>query len=119
LAEIAWLHNTDIWYWGDIDTHGFAMLDQLRCYFPHARSLLMDNETLQTHGKLWGEEPSPTSKELPRLTPEEASIYTALLQNNFAPRLRLEQERINYGWLEEKLARLRESTMYRISPTTF
>lgn len=119
LAEIHWLHNTDIWYWGDIDTHGFAMLDQLRCYFPHARSLLMDNETLQAHNKLWGEEPTPTAKALPRLTPEETRVYTALLQNKFAPRLRLEQERISYGWLKEKLAHLRESTMSRIFPTPF
>lgn len=42
LKNMAWLAATDIHYWGDIDTHGFAMLDQLRSYHPHVRSLLMD-----------------------------------------------------------------------------
>ena len=30
LAGAAWLHTCSIHYWGDIDTHGFAILDQLR-----------------------------------------------------------------------------------------
>ena len=110
LAEIAWLHHTELWYWGDIDTHGFAMLDQLRCYFPHTRSMLMDNSTLQTHRTLWGEEPTPTAKVLPRLTVEETGIYNALCQNEFAARLRLEQERISYGWVAQALANLIEQT---------
>lgn len=108
LAEITWLHHIEIMYWGDIDTHGFAMLDQLRCYFPHARSLLMDNPTLQAHRTLWGEEPTPTAKDLPRLTAEETGIYNALRQNEFAARLRLEQERISYGWVARTLANLIE-----------
>ncbi len=36
LAEASWLKERDLFYWGDIDTHGFAILDQLRGHFPHA-----------------------------------------------------------------------------------
>ena len=42
-----------IHYWGDIDTHGFAILDQLRAHFPQARSFLMDRDTLLAHQAQW------------------------------------------------------------------
>ncbi len=42
LAQAGWLARCQVYYWGDIDTHGFAILDQLRTHIPHARSLLMD-----------------------------------------------------------------------------
>jgi hypothetical protein len=32
-------------YWGDLDTHGFAILDELRAHCPHAESLLMNRAT--------------------------------------------------------------------------
>jgi hypothetical protein len=37
LARASWLHRCQLHYWGDIDTHGFAILDQLRGYFPARR----------------------------------------------------------------------------------
>ena len=53
LADVRWLRNRTIYYWGDIDTHGFAILDRLRAAFPEATSLLMDRETLMQHQSLW------------------------------------------------------------------
>ena len=46
LVAADWLQSRQIRYWGDIDTHGFAILDQLRARFVHAQSFLMDRETL-------------------------------------------------------------------------
>lgn len=34
LGDIPWLHRCPLHYWGDIDTHGFAILDRLRAHFP-------------------------------------------------------------------------------------
>lgn len=39
--------------WGDIDTHGFAILDRLRRHFPQVRSMLMDRATLLAHEGQW------------------------------------------------------------------
>jgi len=103
LARAAWLHRSRLHYWGDIDTHGFAILDQLRGYFPHAASFLMDRETLLTHRSHWGEEPEPARHDLSRLTPEEAAVYEDLRFDRLQPRLRLEQERVGFGWLNERL----------------
>lgn len=38
LAQADWLSRVEINYWGDIDTHGFAILNQLRCKFPDVQS---------------------------------------------------------------------------------
>ena len=68
LSRADWLHQCRVFYWGDIDTHGFAILDQLRGHFPHVVSFLMDRETLLAHHLLWGKEPEPARHHLPRLT---------------------------------------------------
>ncbi len=38
LGGATWMRNCEIHYWGDIDTHGFAMLNRLRTRFPRVRS---------------------------------------------------------------------------------
>ncbi|MFN0119535.1 MAG: DUF3322 domain-containing protein [Blastocatellia bacterium] len=103
LARGAWLAQCGMSYWGDIDTHGFAILDQLRARFPHVASFLMDRETLLAHEAQWGEEPRQTTHDLPRLTQPEAALYDDLRDNRIQPNLRLEQERVGFGWLTEAL----------------
>lgn len=85
-----------LWYWGDMDTHGFGMIDMIRHYFPRTRSFLMDEATLLSHKHLWGNEPSPVNRDLPQLLPHEARVYDALINHTHAPNLRLEQERISF-----------------------
>ncbi|MGY6215786.1 DUF3322 domain-containing protein [Methylolobus aquaticus] len=105
LARAAWLQRCHLHYWGDIDTHGFAILDQLRGHFPHAASFLMDRETLLAHRSYWGEEAEPARHDLSRLTSEEGALYDELRFDRIQPRLRLEQERVRFGWLGERLHR--------------
>ncbi len=104
LARAVWLHRCRLHYWGDIDTHGFAILNQLRGHFPHATSFLMDRETLLAHRPHWGEEPEPARHDLSRLTTEEAAVYDDLRFDRHQPRLRLEQERVGFGWLNARVA---------------
>lgn len=103
LAGAAWLHRCQLHYWGDIDSHGFAILNQLRSDFPQAQSFLMDRETLLAHRLHWGQETSPTQQELPRLSTQEAQVYDELRFDRLQPRLRLEQERVGFGWLSDRL----------------
>ena len=104
LSEASWLNNCQIYYWGDIDTHGFAILDQLRHQFPHCQSLLMDSKTLMAYQKFWGKEPQQEQRELPALTSREAQLYDDLRFNRVGHNLRLEQERIGFTSLETALA---------------
>jgi hypothetical protein len=105
LKEISWLNDKTIYYWGDIDTHGFAMLDQVRHYFPHTESFLMDHETLLAHRQLWGEEGKPTSRDLDGLRPKEMELYQKIINHSYGKNLRLEQERIGINWLNAALSK--------------
>lgn len=103
LAQTRWLERCALRYWGDIDTHGFAILDQLRSRFPHVASLLMDRATLMAHQGAWGTEADQVGHDLPRLDAAERMLYDDLRDNRIQPGLRLEQERIGYAWLEQAL----------------
>ena len=101
LAGISWLAKARLTYWGDIDTHGFAILDRLRAHYPKAHSLLMDEATLEAHLDLAVTERTPTRATLPRLTAEEGQVYQGLIAHHWGDRLRLEQERISWAWVRE------------------
>ena len=104
LESLAWLPALDIVYWGDIDTHGFAILNRLRHHVPRVRSILMDPATLLAHRDQWIREPIPTSAALDRLNTEEQSLYGALVTAEFGPAVRLEQERVSFAAIQRALA---------------
>ncbi len=106
LDGLAWLERARVFYWGDIDTHGFAILDELRAHCPRARSFLMGRDTLLGCEACWGREEKQTARDLPRLTPEEAALYNELRDNRRRANLRLEQERIGFDRVRDALARL-------------
>lgn len=97
IKEAAWLSSRDLIYWGDIDTHGFGILDRLRSMFPSVRSFLMDRKSFLDHQHLWVTEPKPRTDLLSRLTPSETKLYDELRHNQLGEHLRLEQERIRFG----------------------
>jgi hypothetical protein len=106
LAQVPWLKTKAVFYWGDIDTHGFAILDSLRGFLPAAQSFLMDRETLLAHQSLWGHEPDRCDKDLARLTAPEAALYLDLQTDRLGPHVRLEQERIAFGCLQRALGKV-------------
>ena len=105
LAEIGWLRGAAIWYWGDIDTHGFAILDRLRASLPHVRSFLMDHDTLMAHITLWGKEAASErfDSELEHLTASEQTLFENLRHDRLGKQVRLEQERISYGLVQRAI----------------
>lgn len=103
LARSHWLNNCSIYYWGDIDTHGFGILDQLRGHFDHVVSFLMDRATLDAHAAIWGREDKPLRVDLHRLTLDERVLYDDLRDNRTRTGLRLEQEHIGFQWLAHRL----------------
>jgi hypothetical protein len=79
LTQAAWLTSCQVYYWGDIDTHGFAILDQPRAYLPHVLSLLMDRDTLLAFKAQWGREKKQTLRDLSRLNAEERALYDIIM----------------------------------------
>jgi hypothetical protein len=103
LESLGWLADIGLNYWGDIDTHGFAILNRLRRRFPHARSMLMDRATLLAHSGQWVTEPNPTDAGLDLLDPAEDALYRDLVSHALGQSVRLEQERVRFAALEEAL----------------
>ena len=106
LRRAQWLSRCRLFYWGDIDTHGFAILDELRGHFGRVESFLMDRATFDQFEPLWGTERSPLDRDLPRLTDEERALYDDLRFDRIGSNLRLEQERIGFEWVRRRLGRL-------------
>jgi hypothetical protein len=103
LHTASWMAGRHIYYWGDIDTHGFAILDRLRGRFPNVRSFLMNRETLLAHRSLWVQEQAPYRAALSRLDEDERAVFDDLVHDRLGEKVRLEQERISYTFVEENL----------------
>jgi hypothetical protein len=101
LRPLRWLADKNLVYWGDIDTHGFAILNSVRRSFEGTRSMLMNRATLLAHEGQWVGEPNPTGEHLEALLPDEASLYTDLVEGALGDCVRLEQERISYAAIEQ------------------
>ncbi|MFW8566262.1 Wadjet anti-phage system protein JetD domain-containing protein [Orrella sp. 11846] len=97
LGQLPWLQQARCFYWGDMDTHGFAILNRARTYLPNLQSVLMDEATLLSHQSLWVQEKDQhPASELGLLTDAEQRIYASLKTQTYGQQVRLEQERI--GW---------------------
>ena len=94
LGQATWLRGLCVLYWGDIDTHGFAILSQLREFLPHAESILMDEPTLLAFRDSWTSEPVQSKVTAGRLAMEEQALLLDLQEQRFGENLRLEQEKI-------------------------
>ncbi|WP_020657015.1 Wadjet anti-phage system protein JetD domain-containing protein [Massilia niastensis] len=107
VAQVDWLRAKEVLYWGDIDTHGFAILDRLRASLPQTRSLLMDAATLHAHRRLWGSEEIDKryAGDLARLTGDEYRLFQDLRDDAYGERVRMEQERIAYAWVLDAIER--------------
>ncbi|MFZ4287724.1 Wadjet anti-phage system protein JetD domain-containing protein [Variovorax sp. HJSM1_2] len=98
LGALPWLQEADVVYWGDIDSHGFAILDRARKAVPQIRSILMDEATLLAHRPLWVQESALCANmAFDGLTPEEKSLYEHLRAGTWGGRVRLEQERLEWA----------------------
>lgn len=94
LNNVEWLNGVDLLYWGDIDIQGFEILSQFRSYFPHSKSVLMDE---QTFDKFFEDDKGTISNISTKLnlTIEEQELYDKLKKNNW----RLEQEKIPFDYV--------------------
>lgn len=98
VARLPWAGT--VTYWGDLDSHGFAILNRLRARGVDATSALMDVDTLFDHRDLWGIDPDPNVGVFELLTSDErTTLHSLSAEGN----IRLEQERIPWSYA---LARL-------------
>ncbi|HCT15095.1 Wadjet anti-phage system protein JetD domain-containing protein [Corynebacterium nuruki] len=90
-AQLPWLVNLPTWYWGDLDTDGFAILSAVRSHLPQVQSVLMDEAAVRRWRPLATTDTHPDRKILPYLTTAEDAALDLLASLG---NLRIEQERI-------------------------
>ena len=98
MKDVEWMKTKRIFYWGDLDAHGFQILSEIRTHFPHVESFLMDRETFDKFFEK--DNGSETNVEkLSFLTQEEKTMFEFLKENNY----RLEQEKIPYEYISNRI----------------
>jgi hypothetical protein len=101
LKNVQWLKNKSIYYWGDIDEHGFQILHQIRSYFPQTKSIMMDTNTFEKFQDLAGNGERNKAATLSNLTDDDALLYQSLKDR--IAKNRLEQEKIPQYYVEEQI----------------
>lgn len=89
-AAVPWLPAVDVAYWGDLDTWGYSILDDVRAVLPLVRSVLMDEATAASHMSLATAEPVPFDGVIERLTSTEAQGLALIREGQ----RRIEQEHL-------------------------
>jgi len=98
LKEIPWVKQSQCYYWGDIDTHGFAILNKAKASLQNIESLLMNEETLLRYKGLWVREEKPSkARDVNSLNDDERRMYQGLMENKWGDQVRFEQERVSWA----------------------
>lgn len=99
LTDLPWLDSCRIFYWGDLDVHGFHILSRLRERFPRIESVLMDEKTLEDFPGLVREGRSAAYELTGALTSSEFATYRRVQAHGCL----LEQEQLPQEYSSAKL----------------
>lgn len=99
LKDAAWRHKR-LYYWGDLDSWGLAILGNAQQYQPHLSALMMDKATFEYHRRHAVRESNSYPSCPPALDREQMALFT-FLQGNA---LRLEQEFLDQAWVRKCFA---------------
>lgn len=99
LTNVKWLACCRLFYWGDMDSHGFETLSHLRQTFPHTVSILMDEDTFASHSAFVVKAGTTSSFGKLELVATEQALYNQLVENGTL----LEQERIPNSYSTPRL----------------
>jgi aryl-alcohol dehydrogenase-like predicted oxidoreductase len=83
-------------YRGDLDTHGFAVLNQLCAWLPQTRSLLTDRDTPMAHRDHWVAEASPAVSQLKLVRGIEEDVLPTVQRHGMGT---LVYSPLSGGWL--------------------
>ena len=95
-----WFNNYNLFYFGDLDEHGYDILSIVRGFFPGTKSISMDINTLETFNQFRVKGEVLSGNIIPaNLSKDELEVFMELRKDK--NKNRLEQERISQKWIEE------------------
>lgn len=104
LNNVEWFNSKRIYYFGDLDEHGFDILSSYRRFYPNIQSFCMDDKTWNKYQEFAVEGKKLDGNKIPEnLTIDEKAVFT-ILHNSL--KNRIEQERISVEYIREALEQL-------------
>ena len=101
LAVAGWLRDCSLFYWGDLDEHGFSILARFRQLQTGVQSVLMDLTTFDHFAAFHVDYTPPENTPETSLSEDELSARSATV----SMRKRLEQERISLPFAHAAIER--------------
>ena len=104
LNNIEWFNSKKIFYFGDLDEHGFDILSSYRRFYSNIQSFCMDNDTWNKYQEYAVEGKILDGNKIPEnLTIDEKAVFT-ILHNSL--KNRIEQERISVKYIKDTLSNI-------------
>lgn len=111
LAALPLFADRRVIYWGDIDAHGYEILDRFRRRVTQTVSILMDTLTLNRYAPIAVNSPETQLREMKLLTSDERAAYEICVTKHW----RIEQERICQSYATTHFSQLFDAEMGRIT----
>ena len=96
-TRFTWLNDYNLYYFGDLDEHGYEILSIFRTSFPRTKSFCMDMSTFNEFDRFRVKGESLKGNVPTNLTDDEMCVFSELKKDK--QRNRLEQERISQAWI--------------------
>ena len=99
IQNIDWIKGKNIYYWGDIDEHGFEILNQFKTCFSGTKSILMEKRILEQFNSYITNGETSKALSLSALDATEKEVFEFVRTNQ----VRLEQEKIPQDFVVDYL----------------
>lgn len=101
LNNVKWFNSKRIYYFGDLDEHGFDILSSYRRFYPNIQSFCMEKSDWNKHLQYAVVGKKLESSRIPEnLIAEENEVFQIIRNST---QNRIEQERISVSYIQEKL----------------
>ena len=106
ILNVGWFNTKKLFYFGDLDEHGFNILSTYRRYYPQIKSFCMDISVLNEYSQFIAEGKVLDNSKIPEnLSTLEKECFM-FLRDAKNKKNGLEQERIHINYIKKKLQQL-------------
>ena len=106
LKEIEWFKSKELYYFGDLDEHGFDILSTYRRCYPQIQSFCMDKNVLDEYEQFLVQGKKLENERISENLNETEKECFMILRGVKSEKNRLEQERISVAYITKQLSLL-------------
>ena len=106
LNGIEWFKSKELYYFGDLDEHGFDILSTYRRCYPQIQSFCMDKNVLDEYEQFLVQGKKLENGRIPENLTEAENECFMILRSVTSEKNRLEQERVSVEYIKKQLSLL-------------